>query len=197
LLKTQRSVRIIYIEGLQAVNMIKRKGLFVILIVIITLLLTWLAVNNSKQEVEIGNEEEGKMKERIDKVQRFDPNQSLNKGGENGLVFSLVEAADSKNAKKQFKYTVKNKGTRNQNLSFTTSQRYDYELSSKEHGLIERYSEGKNFLQVLGDIRLAPGDEVSYNISLPSLEKGNYILRIYLVASGINGSNKTLLFTVE
>jgi hypothetical protein len=196
LLKIQLSVRIIYIVRLQAVDII-RKILFVILIVIITILLTWLALNNGKPEVEIGNEEEGNMNERIVKVQKFDPNQSLNKGGENELVFSLVEAADSTNANKQFKYTVKNKGTRNQNLSFTTSQRYDYVLSSKEHGLIKRYSEGRNFLQVLGDIRLAPKEEVSYNISLPSLEKGNYNLTVYLVASGINDPSKTLLFTVE
>ncbi|MBO1913659.1 hypothetical protein J4G37_53685, partial [Microvirga sp. 3-52] len=117
-----------------AVSTMKRRGLLVLSLVMITILLTWLAVNNGQQKTEINGEGEEKLKEEIVKVHKFDPNQSQTKGSKNDLVFSLVEAKDSTNANKKVTYTVKNEGTRNQKLSFTTSQRYDYELSSKEKG---------------------------------------------------------------
>lgn len=176
----------------------KKRGLIIILFILTAIVIAWVIVGigkeNSNPKIE---EEQSSMKKRIEKVQRFDPNQSINKGIEGELSFTLVETEDSTDSTKKFTYSVINEGTHNQKLSFTTSQRYEYELSSKEHGFIKRYSDGMNFLQVLKDITLSPQEELNYTISFQSLDKGNYSLTVYLAASGMNESSKTLLFTIE
>lgn len=136
------------------------------------------------------------MKKRFEKGQRFEPNSSMEIASESGLSFSLVEAEDSTAATKQFNYTAINEGTRNEKLSFTTSQRFEYELISKKDGTIRRYSDGKNFLQVLKDMTISPQEKLSYTISLPSLENGDYSLTVYLAARGMGQSRQTVLFSI-
>ncbi|MFD1039635.1 BsuPI-related putative proteinase inhibitor [Virgibacillus byunsanensis] len=139
------------------------------------------------------------MRNKPNRNQEFNPiNININpiqNNGENSLSFFLQEVKDS-NADKTFRYTVINEGNQVQKLSFNTSQRYEYELFSKEHGLVERYSDGKMFLQVLQDIMLAPKEKLTYDISFSSLEKGEYSLTVFLTARGLSHSKRTITFRV-
>lgn len=165
----------------------KRKIVIPILVLFAALVVIWINLDR-KVEVEEGNG----LKKNIVKEEKFDPNR-LNPDSKNSLEFSLTEDPETNS----IIYTIKNEGSVKETLSFTTSQRYDYVLSSKEHGLIERYSDGKVFLQVLTDITIEPGEEVSYPISLPELKAGTYTLTVNLAARGVNSTTKTLLFTVK
>ncbi|GAB3056177.1 BsuPI-related putative proteinase inhibitor [Virgibacillus ainsalahensis] len=114
---------------------------------------------------------------------------------ENGLKFSLQMKEEAADAGKTFTYTVTNVSDDEVKLSFTTSQRYEYELSDEE-GVIERFSDGRAFMQVLADITLAPGEALDYDMSLPSLEPGTYTLTVFLTAKDMAENQVTLEFTV-
>ena len=165
----------------------KRKIVTAVLVLFAALVIIWINLDH-KVEVEEGNG----LKKNFIKEEKFDPDK-LKPNSKDTLEFSLTENPETNT----ITYTIKNEGSVKETLSFTTSQRYDYVLSSKEHGLIERYSDGKNFLQVLTDITIGPGEEVSYPITLPELKAGTYTLTVNLVASGVNDTSKTLLFTIK
>lgn len=83
-----------------------------------------------------------------------------------------------------YKYIVKNVSDEPKTLQFSSSQRYDFDIITSEGEIIYRYSDGKSFLQVMKDVTLDPGDELSFDIQLPELESGRYKLSIRLTASG-------------
>ena len=165
----------------------KRKTVIAVLLLFTALVIIWINLDR-KFEVEEGTG----LKKDIIKEEKFDPNK-LKSDRENTLEFSLTEDPETNT----IIYTIKNEGNVKETLSFTTSQRYDYVLSSKEHGLIERYSDGKNFLQVLSEITIMPGEEVNYPITLPELQAGTYTLTVNSAATGVNSTTKTLLFTIK
>ncbi|WP_100010149.1 BsuPI-related putative proteinase inhibitor [Lentibacillus sediminis] len=96
-----------------------------------------------------------------------------------------------------YEFTITNESDREKELSFTTSQRYEYELRNKENELIQRFSDGKAFMQVLGNEELAPGDQLSYELKLPPLEIGEYTLTAYSVARGLSGNQVRVEFVIE
>jgi len=156
-----------------------------VLLLIVIPLIIW-----TKLELKLEVEEGNGLKKDIIKEEKFDPNK-LRSDRENALEFSLTEDPETNT----IIYSIKNVGNVNETLAFTTSQRYDYVLSSEEHGLIERYSDGKNFLQVLSEITIKPGEEVKYSITLPELKAGTYKITVNSAATGVNSATKTLLFT--
>eukprot|EP00130_Batrachochytrium_dendrobatidis_P008489 XP_006683364.1 hypothetical protein BATDEDRAFT_93129 [Batrachochytrium dendrobatidis JAM81] len=115
---------------------------------------------------------------------------------DNGLTFELAEAEAADNGK-AFHYTVTNDSAEEIELSFTTSQRYEYELRNITEGTTTKYSDGRAFMQVLGDTKLAPGESVAYDISLSSLKPGEYQLTVYLVAKNMSEYVVSESFVIE
>ena len=180
----------------------KRFGVIIILLITTSLLvISFLVKQDIKgKDIDLAEQiekEEIKMKKGIDKVQLFNPNLSKGKHYSSELTFTLLELDSTTSSSKSFKYTVKNEGANKEKLSFKTSQRYEYELSSMGQGVFQKYSDGKMFMQVLQDITLLPNDELSYTISLPLLESGKYVLTVFLATNSTNDSIKTIKFTVN
>lgn len=68
-------------------------------------------------------------------------------------------------------------------LRFGTGQRYDLAIG-REGSAVWRWSEGMFFIQVLGEERLAPGEELVYSEAYEGrLEPGAYTVRGSLVSS--------------
>ncbi|WP_165769014.1 BsuPI-related putative proteinase inhibitor [Virgibacillus profundi] len=170
----------------------KKLGLIIVILLIAGLgTLLFLSNQESENDQERNNETNEESEEVNEEPKEEDDNVE-----EKDLTFSLEEV-NSGNSSKEFNYIVKNEGADEVELSFNTSQRYEYELSSKEEGVIKRYSDGKAFMQVLKDIKLAPGEELSYDISLSSLNAGEYTLRVFLTARDMSKSEKTISFKID
>lgn len=126
--------------------------------------------------------------------QKFDPNKK-GKSELGNLSFELKEI--SENGSKTFDFIIENVTEEIVTLSFGTSQRYDYEIFNQENIQVYHYSEGKSFLQVLEDIQLEPGQHLNYEITIPSLEAGEYTLVVRLAARGYGQLRQTTTFTVN
>lgn len=99
---------------------------------------------------------------------------------------------------KSFIYQVKNVGDKRITLEFTTGQRYEAVLDKEGEGEVYRYSSGRAFMQVLGEIELDPNNQEDFTIELPELEPGDYKLTVNLVASDLFGaSEQTYQFTIS
>ncbi|HEX2166903.1 MAG TPA: BsuPI-related putative proteinase inhibitor [Longimicrobiales bacterium] len=53
-------------------------------------------------------------------------------------------------------------------LEFTTTQRYDFEIATRDGESVWRWSAARSFGQALGSERLEPGESRSYSASWPS-----------------------------
>lgn len=124
---------------------------------------------------------------------------SVSDGSEgNSLSFSLEKIVTNADTdKKVFKYTIKNETDKEQKLSYTTSQRYDYEIKNEDEEIIFKYSKERIFMQVLGDVILSPNEEKSYEISIPPLDEGKYTLTVFATARHLAQSRKSIQFTVK
>jgi copper(I)-binding protein len=95
-----------------------------------------------------------------------------------------------------YEFTITNESDEDKELSFTTSQRYEYELRDQDNELVKRFSDDMAFMQVLEDINLPPGESLSYELKLPELEPGTYTLTAYSVAKGLTGDQVTVTFSI-
>ncbi|NLC43589.1 MAG: LysM peptidoglycan-binding domain-containing protein [Clostridiales bacterium] len=74
-------------------------------------------------------------------------------------------------------------------LSYNTSQRYDFKLSSSSGRTLWRWSDDKSFTQVLGKVSLSPGQVIRYTeqTTLPdSIENGTFHVFAWNTAKQIN-----------
>jgi copper(I)-binding protein len=113
-----------------------------------------------------------------------------------GMVYALnpvsVSAEDT-----VYEFTIMNESDEEKELSFTTSQRYEYELRDEEKELVTRFSDDMAFMQVLEDVELPPGEELNYELKLPTLGPGEYTLTAYSVAEDLSGDQVTATFVIE
>ncbi|MCA1031398.1 hypothetical protein LCL95_10205 [Bacillus timonensis] len=112
----------------------------------------------------------------------------------------LTASLDIKEAKHGFvtyTYVVKNEGPTNAILTFNTSQRYDYFIRNDEGEKIHQFSDGKMFLQVFQDVIVKPGECLSFDLSLPKLQRGEYSIVVWLTARNAMGLRKKHSFYVE
>lgn len=181
-----------------------RKIITIFTITIVVVLLIWLIVGLTKEkkdkEVIMNKQDEvedDEMKKDFDKVEKFEPDLNADREKENELTFTLEETENITASTKEFKYVLSNEGTGNEVLSFTTSQDYEYDLTNLTNGTITRFSDGKNFLQVMKDIEVVSGEELDYIISVPISEPGEYSLTVYSAARGMSDSKKTILFSIS
>jgi hypothetical protein len=83
-------------------------------------------------------------------------------------------------------YSLKNQTEKVKELTFSTSQKFDYILTKEDGTVIERYSEDKSFLQVVTFISLKQGETFEIPVRLSNLEDGKYFLSIWLTSNSEN-----------
>jgi hypothetical protein len=115
------------------------------------------------------------------KVSRDEPVNGTDKGGQ-GIVAGEMAASMTQQSPLIFDYEVKNQTEQEVTLKFTSSQRYDYSVKTKDGEEIFLFSSTAAFLQALGEETLKQGDSLTYVIDLKdlSLEKGDYILSVWM-----------------
>jgi hypothetical protein len=89
-----------------------------------------------------------------------------------------------------YQYILKNQTEKEITLEFSSSQRYDYTLTTKNGEEVYRFSSLTSFLQVLGEETLKQGEELTYDIDLSEIgvEAGDYVLTVWLTPStGVTG----------
>lgn len=116
------------------------------------------------------------------------PKEELDDGNsvDTSLQFSLEANGDAGEA---YIYKVRNEGEEMETLSFTTSQRFEYEISDGNE-VVNKYSSDKAFMQVLEDITIEPGEELTFDVPLPDLEPGEYTITIFLTAKNLASASK-------
>lgn len=117
---------------------------------------------------------------------------------DNRMKLTLEELETTEKGK-NYQFSVVNEGTDSVEFSFSTSQRYEYELSSNEKGVISRYSDGRAFMQVLGKIELEPQEKANFDLSIPTsdLEPGEYQLKVYLATKDLAKFDVSTSFTIR
>ena len=126
--------------------------------------------------------------------QKFNPKKIINKNI-NNVQLQLEEI--SENGSKKFNLIVENITEDTQILHFGTSQRYDYEIYNRDNELVYHYSDGKSFLQVIEEIELKPEERLNYEITIPTLDPGEYTLVASLVAKHYGGQRQIIQFKVN
>ncbi|MCG5102645.1 BsuPI-related putative proteinase inhibitor [Oceanobacillus alkalisoli] len=157
---------------IQSAEVMIMKKLIGILILLAALILTACQGENDEGQEEQPEDNNGQ------EEQEENGTEEENEGDENvdtELNFALNAEGD------QMTYTVQNDGDTATTLRFSTSQKYEYEISD-ETGVISTYSEGKAFMQAVEEIELAAGDEQTFDVELPSLDPGEYTIKIYMTA---------------
>jgi hypothetical protein len=97
--------------------------------------------------------------------------------GQGDVMPSLVDLGNGK-----FRYKITNQTDKDITFQFTSSQRFDYAVKSENGEQLFLFSSVAQFLAVLGEETLKPGEELHYDIDLAelNLEKGKYILEAWL-----------------
>lgn len=98
---------------------------------------------------------------------------------------------------KKIDFSIKNISDEVITLSFGTSQRYDFEIYNQANEKVYHYSEGKNFLQVIENTLLETGSTINYELTIPSLEAGEYTLIARLAAKDYGLLRAVTTFTIE
>jgi uncharacterized protein YcfL len=81
-------------------------------------------------------------------------------------------------------YRLKNQTESVKEFTFRTSQQFDYDLYSEDGKLLKRFSEDKDFLQVMKYFTLKQGEELEIPIKIHNLEPGHYTLIVWLTSDG-------------
>jgi ABC-type molybdate transport system substrate-binding protein len=125
-------------------------------------------------------------------------NNKEEKGGA-GIVAGEMAASIKEDSPLVFQYEVKNQTEQEVTLEFTSSQRYDYSVETKDGKEIFLFSSVANFLQALGEEEVKQGETLSYEIDLHelSLDKGDYILSVWLTPKEGKKFRVTKEFSVE
>ena len=120
------------------------------------------------------------------------------KGGQ-GIVAGEMAASMAEISPLIFQYEVKNQTEQEVNLKFTTSQRFDYSVKTKDGHEVFLFSSVASFLQALGEETIKQGEALTYKIDLKelALEKGEYTLTVWMVPQGGEKYAVTQEFTVE
>lgn len=103
------------------------------------------------------------------------------KGGA-GIVAGEMAASLTEENPLDFQYEVKNQTEEEVVLEFTSSQRYDYSVKTKDGKEVFLFSSVASFLQALGEEKVKQGESLTYKIDLQelSLEKGEYTLTAWM-----------------
>ncbi|MBT2663037.1 BsuPI-related putative proteinase inhibitor [Bacillus sp. ISL-45] len=125
-------------------------------------------------------------------------NNDEDKGGA-GIVAGEMAASLTEESPLIFQYEVKNQTEEEVTLEFTSSQRYDYSVKTKDGKEVFLFSSVAAFLQVLGEEKLSQGDSLTYEMDLHelSLEKGEYVLTAWMTPKDGKKYEVTKEFSVQ
>lgn len=161
-------------------------------------------VSGSEQPNQNNTEETGKggdskmEKNQPQKRKEFNPtSKKVEKRLQLVTLESSLELVSITNGTAQLRFTSKNIGPTDLTLTYSTSQKYEYELLNKADGTITRYSEGKSFLQVIKEETLAPNEVLSHEITLSNLSIGDYNFSMWLTFAGGIQTKQTMDFKIE
>lgn len=106
----------------------------------------------------------------------------LTNGGGAGIVAGDMVPSLTEESSLVFQYEVKNQTEQVVTLEFTSSQRYDYSVKTKDGKEVFLFSSVASFLQALGEETVKQGESLTYEIDLHelNLEKGDYILTAWM-----------------
>lgn len=157
--------------------------------------------NENKADSNFDIDEYRKRLKDKDKIKRkekvnddLNPDKSKDKNQSN-IELSLEE--DKESVEKKFKLIAENTSDQPQTLSFGTSQRYDYEIFNEAGEMVHHYADGKSFLQVVEEVDLEVGEKIDYEITLPSLEAGDYTLVVYFGGSTGSVQREVAEFSID
>lgn len=125
-------------------------------------------------------------------------NNNQDKGGA-GIVAGEMAASLTEESPLIFQYEVKNQTEEEVTIEFTSSQRYDYSVKTKDGKEVFLFSSVASFLQALGEEKLKQGESLAYDIDLHelSLEKGEYILSVWMTPKDGKKYEVSKEFTVK
>ena len=116
-----------------------------------------------------------------------------------GIVAGEMAASLTEEKPLIFQYEVKNQTEEEVTLEFSSSQRYDYSVKTKDGKEVFLFSSVASFLQALGEEKVKQGEALNYKIDLHelSLEKGDYVLSVWMTPKGGEKYEVTKEFSVE
>jgi ABC-type molybdate transport system substrate-binding protein len=116
-----------------------------------------------------------------------------------GIVAGEMAATITEESPLIFQYEVKNQTEQEMTLEFTSSQRFDYSVETKDGKEIFLFSSVASFLQVLGEEKIKQAEALNYEIDLHelSLEKGDYVLSVWMTPKEGKKFKVKKPFTVE
>ncbi|QDP39930.1 BsuPI-related putative proteinase inhibitor [Radiobacillus deserti] len=119
--------------------------------------------------------------------------------GSEGIVAGEVEATLREVAPLQYVYTLKNQTEKPVKLDFTSSQRYDFSVETKEGKQVYLYSSTASFIQALGEEEIKQAEELSYTLDLNQLglSSGDYVLTAWMTPKEGKKYKVSTEFTVE
>lgn len=98
-----------------------------------------------------------------------------------------------------YNYQITNVSDEDLTFEFTSSQRFDFSVQTKEGEEVFLFSSVASFMQVLGEETIEPGDTLEYKIELNdlNLEPGEYVLNAWLTPKDGKIYETSTEFTVE
>lgn len=116
---------------------------------------------------------------------------TVNIAGTDEQISHAIKAQLKQNDLLSFSFTLKNESDKNQQLTFNSGQRYGYKITDDKGNQIKLWPMGIMFTQVVSEVQLKPGEEISYPIKIDSLPNGVYTLNVWSVADEGLGANTT------
>lgn len=103
-------------------------------------------------------------------------------GGGQGIVAGEMAASMTEGSPLIFEYELKNQTEQEVTLKFTSSQRYDFSVKTKDGQEVYLFSSTAAFLQALGEVKIKQGETMTYVFDVKdlSLEKGEYTLTVWM-----------------
>jgi hypothetical protein len=103
-------------------------------------------------------------------------------GSESDIVAGEMVASLDKKSTLVYNYQVKNQTEKDVTLEFTSSQRIDYSVKTKDGEQIFLYSSVTSFLAVLGEEKVKQGEALEYTIDLTELKlpAGEYVFTVWM-----------------
>ncbi|TXC93400.1 hypothetical protein FS935_04215 [Metabacillus litoralis] len=109
-----------------------------------------------------------------------------NEGSKNGddkqIIAGEMVASLTESSPLHYTYKVKNQTEEVEKMEFTSSQRVDYQVLTKDGEEIFLFSSTASFLAALGSEEIKPGEEFTYDINLSelNLSSGEYELSVWM-----------------
>ncbi|TLS38171.1 BsuPI-related putative proteinase inhibitor [Pseudalkalibacillus caeni] len=124
-------------------------------------------------------------------------NEQHNGGIAAGSLEPSLDLMSSEKSSFVFQYQIKNQTEQVQQITFPSSQQYDYVLKDKNGDALKQYSEGKMFTQAVKQVELAQAESMEFEIELSDLKPGTYTLEVWLTANGEKDYRQSVEFDVS